>query len=163
MAKYQPLYLRLFQKKLGQPPVVIQHCSLSKLFLKQTLYKKKNKSVIKMIPFVFWLPWPLVCFDIEYKTLLVGLFNTCLICSNWITTAHKYSRWISPLNYLQWESQTEFAFHFETIINLDFKHHGSNLIWNVINHRLRTPNEGKNQRYLKNWAGVADKICCRHT
>ena len=30
-------------------------------------------------------------------------------------------------------------------------------------HRLRTPNEGKNQSYLKNWAGVADKICCRHT
>ena len=28
---------------------------------------------------------------------------------------------------------------------------------------LRTPNEGINQRYLKNWADVADKICCRHT
>ena len=26
-------------------------------------------------------------------------------------------------------------------------------------HGLRTPNEGKNQRYLKNWADVADKIC----
>ena len=25
-------------------------------------------------------------------------------------------------------------------------------------HGLRTPNEGKNQRYLKNWAEVADKI-----
>ena len=111
----------------------MQYCSLSKFFLKQALYKKKKKSVIKMIPFVFWLPWPLICFDIEYETLLVGLFNTCLICSNWITTAHKYSRWIPPLNYLQWESQTEFAFHFETIINLDFKHHGSNFIWNVIN------------------------------
>ena len=31
------------------------------------------------------------------------------------------------------------------------------------NHGLRTPNEGINQRYLKNWADVADKICCRHT
>ena len=30
-------------------------------------------------------------------------------------------------------------------------------------HGLRTPNEGINQRYLKNWADVADKICCRHT
>ena len=30
-------------------------------------------------------------------------------------------------------------------------------------HRLRTPNEGINQRYLKNWADVADKIRCRHT
>ena len=29
--------------------------------------------------------------------------------------------------------------------------------------RLRTPNEGINERYLKNWADVADKICCRHT
>ena len=28
---------------------------------------------------------------------------------------------------------------------------------------LRTPNEGINQRYLKNWDDVADKICCRHT
>ena len=25
-------------------------------------------------------------------------------------------------------------------------------------HGLRTPNEGINQRYLKNWANVADKI-----
>ena len=30
-------------------------------------------------------------------------------------------------------------------------------------HGLRTPNEGTNQRYLKNWADVADKICCRRT
>ena len=30
-------------------------------------------------------------------------------------------------------------------------------------HGLRTPNESINQRYLKNWADVADKICCRHT
>ena len=30
-------------------------------------------------------------------------------------------------------------------------------------HGLRTPNEGINQRYLKIWADVADKICCRHT
>ena len=26
-------------------------------------------------------------------------------------------------------------------------------------HGLRTPNEGINQRYMKNWADVADKIC----
>ena len=34
--------------------------------------------------------------------------------------------------------------------------------WTFINgemHRLRTSNEGMNQRYLKNWADVADKIC----
>ena len=31
------------------------------------------------------------------------------------------------------------------------------------NHGLRTPNEGINQRYLKNWADAADKICCPHT
>ena len=30
-------------------------------------------------------------------------------------------------------------------------------------HGLRTPNEGKNQRHLKKWADVADKICCRRT
>ena len=33
----------------------------------------------------------------------------------------------------------------------------------ISKHGLRTPNEGINQRYLKNWADVADKICCRHT
>jgi len=31
------------------------------------------------------------------------------------------------------------------------------------NHGLRTPNEGINQRNLKNRADEADKICCRHT
>ena len=30
-------------------------------------------------------------------------------------------------------------------------------------HGLRTPNEGINQRYQKNWADVADKICLGHT
>ena len=40
-------------------------------------------------------------------------------------------------------------------------------IWEIwINrsmHGLRTPNEGINQRYLKNWAEVADKICFGRT
>ena len=30
-------------------------------------------------------------------------------------------------------------------------------------HGLRTRNEGINQRYLKNWADVADKICFGRT
>ena len=30
---------------------------------------------------------------------------------------------------------------------------------NEVKHGLRTPIEGINQRYLKNWADVADKIC----
>ena len=30
-------------------------------------------------------------------------------------------------------------------------------------HGLRTPNEGINQRCLKNWADVADKICFSRT
>ena len=34
---------------------------------------------------------------------------------------------------------------------------------NTFEDGLRTPNEGINHRYLKNWADVADKICCRHT
>ena len=32
-------------------------------------------------------------------------------------------------------------------------------IYFLQNHGLRTPNEGINQRYLRNWADVADKIC----
>ena len=31
------------------------------------------------------------------------------------------------------------------------------------NHGLQTPNEGINQRYLKNWADVAGKICFGRT
>ena len=30
-------------------------------------------------------------------------------------------------------------------------------------HGLRTPNEGINRKYLKNWADVADRICFGHT
>ena len=33
----------------------------------------------------------------------------------------------------------------------------------LLHHGLRTPNEGINQRYLKNWANVADKICFGRT
>ena len=33
----------------------------------------------------------------------------------------------------------------------------------ALNHRQWTPNEGINQRYLKNWADVADKICFGRT
>ena len=32
-----------------------------------------------------------------------------------------------------------------------------------LKHGLRTPNEGTNQRNLKNWADVADKICFGRT
>jgi hypothetical protein len=33
----------------------------------------------------------------------------------------------------------------------------------AVYHGLRTPNEGINQRYLKNWANVAVKICFGRT
>ena len=33
----------------------------------------------------------------------------------------------------------------------------------ILNHGLRTPNEGINQRYLKIWADVADEICFGRT
>ena len=35
--------------------------------------------------------------------------------------------------------------------------------WDTLSHGLWTPNEGINQRYLKYWAGVADKICFGRT
>ena len=35
--------------------------------------------------------------------------------------------------------------------------------WFGYGHGLRTPNEGINQSYLKNWANVADKICFGRT
>ena len=31
--------------------------------------------------------------------------------------------------------------------------------YHIYSHGLRTPNEGINQRYLKNWADGADEIC----
>ena len=34
---------------------------------------------------------------------------------------------------------------------------------NSFMHGLLTPNEGINQRYLKNWADVADEICFDRT
>ena len=34
---------------------------------------------------------------------------------------------------------------------------------NALYHGLRTPNEGVNQKYLKNWADVAEKICFGRT
>ena len=37
------------------------------------------------------------------------------------------------------------------------------LVLYELSHGLRTPNEGINQRYLKNWAEVADKICFGRT
>ena len=43
-------------------------------------------------------------------------------------------------------------------------HFGTRIFWDhAQQHGLRTPNEGRNQRYLKSWANVADKICfgCR--
>ena len=41
-----------------------------------------------------------------------------------------------------------------------FKHKSENVAHEHVHvHGLRTPNEGINQRYLKNLADVADKIC----
>ena len=51
---------------------------------------------------------------------------------------------------------------FKTKISLSKELYAMTLV-NTAEHGLRTPNESINQRYLKNWADVADKICCRHT
>ena len=39
----------------------------------------------------------------------------------------------------------------------------TNLWFHALEHGLRTSNEGINQKYLKNWADVADKICFGRT
>ena len=52
-------------------------------------------------------------------------------------------------------------FNFESLSNSSVA--SATILCNPKYHGLRTPNEGINQRYLKNWADVADKICCRHT
>ena len=38
-----------------------------------------------------------------------------------------------------------------------------NIVLDTFKHGLRTANEGINQRYLKYWANVADKICFGRT
>ena len=43
------------------------------------------------------------------------------------------------------------------------KMHDFRLEGHPTHHGLRTPNEGINQRYLKSWADVADKICFGRT
>ena len=42
-----------------------------------------------------------------------------------------------------------FVSHFRTSYRPSFRH----------KHGLRTPNEGLNQKYLKNWPDVVDEIC----
>ena len=54
----------------------------------------------------------------------------------------------SPLNGKQYLRNPK-VFLFHSQINMDVI---------KVGHGLRTPNEGINQRYLKNWANVADKI-----
>ena len=51
-----------------------------------------------------------------------------------------------------------------------YSRNGDKKAWRIRNslqmtaeHGLRTPNEGINQRYLKNWADVAGKICFGRT
>ena len=46
--------------------------------------------------------------------------------------------------------------HFRTHVDIALKIYS-------LGHELRTPNEGINQRYLKSWADVADKICFGRT
>ena len=55
----------------------------------------------------------------------------------------------------------DLCLHWVSVVRGFGRIYGANLLWQL--HRLRTPNEDINQRYLKNWADVADKICCRHT
>ena len=44
----------------------------------------------------------------------------------------------------------------------DKRSENSEFLRNIIySHGLWTPNEGINQKYLKNWADVADKIHCK--
>ena len=52
------------------------------------------------------------------------------------------------INFLAWNNISKW-FEFEILY--------------LFSHGLRTPDDSINQRYLKNWADVADKICCRHT
>ena len=42
-------------------------------------------------------------------------------------------------------------------------HTHANFALNRLNHGLQTLNEGINQKNLKNWANVADKICFGRT
>ena len=59
--------------------------------------------------------------------------------------------------------QTKYASAVPKNLGLGLRNMQEKLEKDLLEHGLRTPNEGRNQRYLKNWADVADKICCRHT
>ena len=66
---------------------------------------------------------------------------------------------------LQGPQEKSILFRLHMLIPI-FRGKASNATWEVAyisSHGLRTPNEGINQRYLKNWADVADKICFGRT
>ena len=55
---------------------------------------------------------------------------------------------------------------FKIILKIIFRKNRAKTLMKVLHQitdGLRTPNDGINQRYLKNWADVADKICFGRT
>ena len=55
------------------------------------------------------------------------------------------------------------SFNYQHCCNSTCYHLGWEFDVGHLNNGLRTPNEGINQRYLKNWADVEDKICFGRT
>ena len=87
---------------------------------------------------------------------------------------HNYNRFGRPIEsqylrhenigeLLYYERLREFSTDYSDEVSFYIKHHRQNGDCYCWYHGLRTPNEGINQRYLKNWADVADKICFGRT
>ena len=113
---------------------------------------KRGISVVKFWPFytkiivIFWIcSW----FD---QSSLFRPFGDLKFCG--------FSLLKIKIGWVLWCIKVQVCNHFycELMFNC--------LLFTNLNHSthgLWTPNEGTNLRYLKKWADVADKICCRHT
>ena len=75
--------------------------------------------------------------------------NAGLLCRFQLLLGYRGRKSLEQSNYQidSWLRASVCWFHFSGTNTMDY--------W----HGLRTPNEGINQSYLKNWADVADKIC----
>ena len=116
------------------------------------IYSRRCVQYMRLMANLQWIELIIMfIFEITYPHENMGhLFLLLLIYFNYFSSHNLFNYIIDLMIY-----------SYDKIINMKIIHSYENArISNSNRHRhgLRTPNEDINQRYLKNWAGVADKI-----